>query len=274
MIVHLAIVGLQHVEPGLGGHTLEIGILERAGRRVGLDGVRCRAVPGNDTGHKGSMTVTILARTWPFEPVAKRSVAVIHSGVVDVEINVSSRQSQVILLNHVGHVPIRIGLGLEHLHTKAWSRQVIGQTSRSMPLKPLHLAKPGQGSQFVAWHPGHELGPERRPILRQHLDAEPGQALGRGRFAIGKKHHIEQRPIRHRLTGNGQLEQLHLQLVVRLERQDRLRAVPVGQTLCPGGVHPHEIGVVGDVRNDAATARGDVPPKRRRGRAARLGNVR
>ena len=51
------------------------------------------------------MTVTILARTWPLQTFPKRSVAVIHPRVVDIEVDVLPRQPQIILLNHVGHGP-------------------------------------------------------------------------------------------------------------------------------------------------------------------------
>ena len=88
-----------------------------------------------------------------------------------------------------------------------------------MPLKSLHLGQTGQGGQFVGGHTGHELGPERRAILRQHLDTELGQAIRRSRLAVREQHHVEQRPLRQRLTGERHLEQLHLQFVIRLERQ-------------------------------------------------------
>ena len=262
------------MQPGLGRHALEIGILERAGRRVGLDGARAGAVSGDDAGHKRPVTVGVLARARALEPVAKRGVAVIHARVVDVDVNAQAGQAEVILAHHVGHYAVGIGLGDEHLNAQTRPREVVGQAAWPVPLEPLHLGQTSQGGQFVAGHAGHELRPERCAILRQHLDAEPGQAPGRGRLAAREQHHVEQRPLRQRLAGERHLEQFHLQLVIRLERQHRLRAVPVGQARRAGGVHPDEVGVVGNVRNNLAAARGDVPPERRRGRAARLGDVR
>ena len=111
------------------------------------------------------MTVCILARTWPLQTSPKRGVAVIHARVVDIEVDVLPGQAEVILAHHVSHGPFRIGLGLEHLHTETRPRDVISQTSRSMPLKPLYISQPGQGTQLIAWHPGQELGPKGRAIL-------------------------------------------------------------------------------------------------------------
>ena len=274
MIIHVAITILEHVQLGLDRHALEIGILERAGRRVGLDRVRAGAVPGDDAGHKGSVAVRVLALARALDPLAKRGVTPVHARIIDVDEYPLPGQVKVIRARHLGHRSIIVRLRLENLNTQTRPRDVIGQTARPVPLKSLHLGQTGQGGQFVGGHAGHELGPERRAILRQHLDAELGQAIGRGRLAVREQHHVEQRPLRQRLAGERHLEQLHLQFVIRLERQHRLRAGPVGQTRRAVGIHPHEVGVIGNVRDDFAAARGDVPPERRRGRAARLGDVR
>ena len=190
MTIHVAITILEHVQLGLDRHALEIGILERAGRRVGLDGARAGAVPGDDAGHKGSVAVGVLARARALDPVAKRGVTVVHARVVDIDVNAQAGQAKVILAHHVGHRAGGIGLDGVNLDAEARPREVVGQAARPMPLKPLHLGQTGQGGQFAGGHTGHELRPERRAILRQHLDAEPGQALGRGRLAIREKHHI------------------------------------------------------------------------------------
>ena len=58
------------------------------------------------------------------------------------------------------------------------------------------------------------------------------------------------------------------------EAPDLAKFPALGQARRAVGVHPHEVGVIGNVRDDFATARGDVPPEGRRGRAARLGDVR
>ena len=39
MMIHVGIIILEHVQLGIDRHALEIGILERSGRWVGLDGI-------------------------------------------------------------------------------------------------------------------------------------------------------------------------------------------------------------------------------------------
>ena len=165
------------------------------------------------------MAVRVLALARPPETVAKRRVTVVHTRVVDVDINTLAGQFKMIDTLYVGHRAIVGGLGSEYLNTQTRPREVVGQPSGPMSLKSLHLCEPGQGGQFAGGHAGHELGPKRRAILRQHLDAQIGQALGRARLAVREQHHVEQCRLRQRLAGERHLEQLHLQFVIRLERQ-------------------------------------------------------
>ena len=170
MIIHVAITILEHVQLGLDRHALEIGILERAGRRVGLDRVRAGAVPGNDAGHKCSVTVRILALARALDPLAKRGVTPVHTRIVDVDVNTIAGQAKVIRAPHLGHFAIAVGLSVENIDTQTRPREVVGQSTLPMSLKSLHLGQTGQGGQFVGGHASHEFGPERRAILRQYLD--------------------------------------------------------------------------------------------------------
>ena len=190
MMIHVSIIILEHVQLNLGCHALEIRILERARRRVGLDRIRARTVTGNDACDKRPVTVGVLALARPPEPVAKRGVTVVHTRVVDVDINALAGQFKMILTLYVGHRAVGGGLGSEHLDTQTRPREVVGQSTWPMSLKSLHLGQTGQGCQFVGRHAGHELGSERCAILRQHLDTEPGQVLGRGRLAVREQHHV------------------------------------------------------------------------------------
>ena len=129
MIIHVAITIFEHVQLGLDRHALEIGILERAGRRVGLDRVRAGAVPSDDAGHKGSVAVGVLARTRALDPVAKRGVTAVHARVVDVDVNTIAGQAKVIRARHLGHHAVGIGLGGEHLNTQARPGEVVGRAA-------------------------------------------------------------------------------------------------------------------------------------------------
>ena len=194
------------MQPRLGCHALEVGILERTRRRVGGNGVRPRAVPGDHPGHKSPVPFRVRTGTRPLNPLAKSRVFVVHTGVVDVDVNPQAVQPKVILAQHIRHRTVGSGLSLENLHTQTRPGEIVGQAARPIPLQALHLGEPGERRQLITWHARHQLGTERRTILREHLDAQLGQALGHGRFAAREQHHVEQRIVRQCLPGDGHLQ--------------------------------------------------------------------
>ena len=143
------------MQPRLGCHALEVGILERTRRRVGGNGIRPRAVPGDHAGHKRPVPFRVRTGTRPLHPLAKSRVFVVHAGVVDVDVNPQAVQPEVILAQHICHRAVGSSLCLENFHAQARPGEIVGQAARSIPLQALHLGEPGERRQLITWHARH-----------------------------------------------------------------------------------------------------------------------